>query len=442
MYRKNVLFRVVLILAVGLMGLFHAAPRAAQAAKLLVPQSAALYTQNFDTLTTFGTAEWMDDTTLGGWYANYYNGVAPLTYTVYDAESVFIASSLLSLGLPDPDPANPNPASADRALGTFDLENNPTAIGLHLINDTGAPISSLRVQYTGEQWASLGTTPQRIEFSYQVGWAMDNPFLIGGWTDVPGLRFEAPVVNGSGVVDGSLAENRQTLTAVIPVSMGIDDEIMLRWTRVGGEQTKQILGVDDVTVENVLPAVTSVSVPANATYKTGDPLDFTVMWNEAVAFHTTNGTPSFDLTIGSTVRKAVYLSGSGTSSTVFRYTVQSGELDSDGVSAGSVIALNGGAITASSVLAPAILTLNSVGATTGVLVEAVPPQVTSVGFPSSATYTAGQGLAFTVNWDEPVTVTGAPSIPLTVGSTTRQAVYESGSGSTAIGFPVYRPERR
>ena len=83
MYRKNVLFRVVLILAVGLMGLFHAAPRAAQAAKLLVPQSAALYTQNFDTLTTFGTAEWMDDTTLGGWYANYYEwGRPPDVYRV------------------------------------------------------------------------------------------------------------------------------------------------------------------------------------------------------------------------------------------------------------------------------------------------------------------------------------------------------------------------
>ena len=37
------------------------------------------------------------------------------------------------------------------------------------------------------------------------------------------------------------------------------------------------------------------------------------------------------LTIGSTSRQADYVSGSGTSALVFRYTVQSGDLDTDGI---------------------------------------------------------------------------------------------------------------
>ena len=224
--------------------------------------------------------------------------------------------------------------------------------------------------------------------------------------------------------------------------MGIDDEIMLRWTRVGGEQTKQILGVDDVTVENVLPAVTSVSVPANATYKTGDPLDFTVMWNEAVAFHTANGTPSFDLTIGSTVRKAVYLIRQRNQQygfSIHRAVRRIGQRRRECRQRDRPQRRGHHRLVGACARDPYTERgrrdhRRSVGATTGVLVEAVPPQVTSVGVPSSATYTAVQGLAFTVNWDEPVTVTGAPSIPLTVGSTTRQAVYQSGSGSAALVF--------
>jgi hypothetical protein len=48
------------------------------------------------------------------------------------------------------------------------------------------------------------------------------------------------------------------------------------------------------------------------------------------------GTPRLVLTIGSTTQYATYQSGTGTSTLVFRYTVQAGDLDSDGIAVASV----------------------------------------------------------------------------------------------------------
>ncbi len=63
--------------------------------------------------------------------------------------------------------------------------------------------------------------------------------------------------------------------------------------------------------------------------------------------------------------------------------------------------------------------------------------VASVNVPANGTYAPGQNLNFTVNFSEAVTVDtsgGAPRIALTVGTTTRYATYQSGSGSSSLSF--------
>ncbi|WP_026955534.1 MBG domain-containing protein [Algoriphagus vanfongensis] len=123
-----------------------------------------------------------------------------------------------------------------------------------------------------------------------------------------------------------------------------------------------------------IPSVTSVSVPANGIYSASMNLDFVVNYSEAV---TVSGTPSFELTVGSTVYEAEYVSGSGTSALLFRYTVQLGDLDPNGISVGSIISLNGGSIQNSFGI-DAELNLNSVESTTAVLVDAVAPLVFAI----------------------------------------------------------------
>jgi hypothetical protein len=90
-----------------------------------------------------------------------------------------------------------------------------------------------------------------------------------------------------------------------------------------------------VLVDGVAPTITSVTGPAAGTYIVGQHLDFTVQFDEAVVVNTAGGTPRLVLTIGSTTRYATYLSGTGTSTLTFRYTVQSGDLDSDGIAVAS-----------------------------------------------------------------------------------------------------------
>ena len=69
-----------------------------------------------------------------------------------------------------------------------------------------------------------------------------------------------------------------------------------------------------------------------------------------------------------------------------------------------------------------------------VRIDSTPPTVTSVTVPADKTYKLGETLSFTVNTSENVTVTGTPQLALTLGSTTVQANYSSGSGSNALVF--------
>ena len=179
------------------------------------------------------------------------------------------------------------------------------------------------------------------------------------------------------------------------------------------------------------PTVSSVSVPANSTYKTGDNLDFTANFSAAV---TVSGTPRIPLTIGATTGYASYVSGSGTSALVFRYTVPSGDADADGIAVGASIDANGGTI-ADSTPTNATLTLNSVGSTTAVLVDAVAPTISSVTSSSTnGTYKIGDTISVQVNFSEVVIVTGGPQLTLETGATDRTASYAGGGGTTALTF--------
>jgi uncharacterized repeat protein (TIGR02059 family) len=76
-----------------------------------------------------------------------------------------------------------------------------------------------------------------------------------------------------------------------------------------------------VTDDNTAPTV-SLITGTNNTYNTGDTVDLVVKLSEAVSVQ---GTPKLLLETGSTDRSAEYVSGSGGTDLLFRYTVQSGD---------------------------------------------------------------------------------------------------------------------
>ncbi|HEY0587647.1 MAG TPA: Ig-like domain-containing protein [Pseudoduganella sp.] len=188
-----------------------------------------------------------------------------------------------------------------------------------------------------------------------------------------------------------------------------------------------------VTVDTTAPVVNSVSVPANGTYYTGNTLDFTVNFSEAVYVDSSGGTPRIALVIGSSTRYADYVSGSGTSALVFRHIVVNGDSDSDGITVGG-LASNGGTLSdlAGNI---GVNTLNSVGSTAAVLVDGSQPGVTNI---SSSTadgaYRAGSTITITVDFSGAVNVDttgGTPTMALNSGGT---AIYSGGSGSSTLAF--------
>jgi large repetitive protein len=161
-----------------------------------------------------------------------------------------------------------------------------------------------------------------------------------------------------------------------------------------------------VDVDGVAPTVSSVSVPADGSYRAAQNLDFTVNFSEAV---TVGGTPHIAVTLdnGGTVY-ADYLSGSGTSALVFRYTIASGVDDPTGVTIGA-LGTNGGTLR-DAAGNDATLTLNSVGSTAAVLVDTTAPTVTfsSLAFSSDSGASSTDFITNATAQTITATLSGAP----------------------------------
>lgn len=186
-----------------------------------------------------------------------------------------------------------------------------------------------------------------------------------------------------------------------------------------------------VILHNNIPSVTGfTSLPSSSTYKTGDVLDFSVKFNNAV---TVTGKPFIPITInkGGTER-AYYQTGGGTDTLVFSYTVASGEEDPDGITLGYMINLNGGTIKNGSIDAILSFTPPYI---TGIKVDGVQPMVTEI---SAATangaYKAGDPITIYVVFSEGVICTGVPQLTLRTGAVDRISNYLDGSNSNMLAF--------
>lgn len=97
-----------------------------------------------------------------------------------------------------------------------------------------------------------------------------------------------------------------------------------------------------VRIDTRPPRVAAVAVPAAGTYASGASLSFTVRFSEPV---TVRGTPWLALLVGRRARRADYVSGSGTDTLVFRYTILPADVAPAGITLGRRLWLPaGGAI--------------------------------------------------------------------------------------------------
>ena len=208
----------------------------------------------------------------------------------------------------------------------------------------------------------------------------------------------------------------------------------------------------DILVGATQPQVTSITKNADTTYPTwgttttldnywiiDQELLITLGFNTAMYVNQTSGTPTLTLNFSSGTKYATYYSGGdGQTSLVFRYVIESGDLDTDGtINIGNIV-LNGGTIT-DSVNTNSLLTMpSSANTLTTTYVDGVRPTISSVTAPSNGTYSTVTGnnqlnMSFTVTWSEAVNYSSsAVNLNVTIGTTARSLAYLSGSNTTSL----------
>lgn len=190
------------------------------------------------------------------------------------------------------------------------------------------------------------------------------------------------------------------------------------------------------TSENILkdstaPSITNVNISDN-TYGLGDSITIQVDFDDNV---TIIGSPRIELSFESQSQSNIYanlVSGDGTSSLIFNYSIATGDSDSNGIGLISSIDLN--AATMKDDNSNDVNLTLSTTTFTNVYVDTQSPYITSFVEPANGTYTENGELLFQVNFSEAVTITGTPRIILNIGGVTRYADYDSGSGTTGLEF--------
>ena len=205
-----------------------------------------------------------------------------------------------------------------------------------------------------------------------------------------------------------------------------------------------------VTIDQTAPTISSVTAPANATYKPSDTPTFLVNFSESV---TVTGSPRLALTVGAAAEYAIYQSMVDSRTARFRYTVATDpiEFDTDGISINTTLDLNSGsiadlatnAITNRTFTAPTLTsvlvaqpaaapTIDSITATNGQLAIYFTPGAPRGSTTSNYQYSANNGA-----WTNRPTGTTASPITLTgltngTGYTIRlRAVTNAGNSDTS-----------
>ena len=173
-------------------------------------------------------------------------------------------------------------------------------------------------------------------------------FFDGTWDDDQNSRNEQGRSQGAanGVFTGSSPDGTASLwplgggesvTIARPSASGISPVGSDNLGEIrSASETRPFYGITRIfTVRRAQIATASIqSAPRDMTggYAVGETIRVRIGFNEAVDVTPASDPPSVWLRVGNEVRRASYASGSGTANLEFTYTVERGDLDSDGVS--------------------------------------------------------------------------------------------------------------
>jgi hypothetical protein len=260
--------------------------------------------------------------------------------------------------------------------------------------------------------------------NYKLVTGKINGFTLSGFNKKNDSSYAGYFVIASGGNDVAAADN-------IPVSISLRDS--------SGNTSalfQQPIVQSSDPIDANKPFIKTVSVPFDKIYKLGDTLDFVILFNENIIATTTLGSPSLSITIGTKTRTAIFTDRNIGNSLLFRYTVQAGDTDTDGIQLSSSVTLNSSEIKD---LAgnTAVTGLNNIPSTKNILVDGIVASISSVGVPANGLYTNGDTLNFIIHFTEKVFVNSAidsPVLKLTISGIVKNMNCLGGAGSSDLLF--------
>ncbi|MDY7575083.1 Ig-like domain-containing protein [Actimicrobium sp. CCI2.3] len=188
-----------------------------------------------------------------------------------------------------------------------------------------------------------------------------------------------------------------------------------------------------INASNVSTLVTSVSAStANRSYMAGDTIAVTVTFSTAVTVNTTGGIPTLLLETGSTDRNATYVSGSGTGTLTFSYTVQTGDTSADlDYHDTAALSLNGSTIrdggsNNATLTLPTVGGVNSIAGQKSLIIDTARPTATIV--VADNALAIGETSLVTITFSE--LVTGFTNADLAIANGTLTSVSSMDGGLT------------
>ena len=371
-----------------------------------------------------------------------------------DADGISVAATALGLNGGTINDARDATVAASLGLGTNAITNNldhlvdgsapvvtGVAIGSPVVGDTFERGDTIEVTVTFNKAVSVfGTTLVQLN----IGSALRNAFYASG-TGTRVLRFRYVVVQTDADADGlSIGEGALGGAGRFAgVGLGQSDAALaLGANAITNSGSHKVAG-GTFTAAAVSGVAIASSPASSSTYVLGEQIDVAVTFTRPVVVRTVTGTPQLILGVGTDQRWAYYVSGTGTDSLTFRYTVVAADSDADGISVGAAaVGRYGGTIndardgrTAASLGQGT----NTITNSSGHKVDGSqgPPGVTGVAIGSPAvgdTFERGERIEVTVTFNKAVDVTGTPQLALGIGSATRQASYASGTGTASLVF--------
>lgn len=296
--------------------------------------------------------------------------------------------------------------------GTYSLQN-PLTVAQMSFTVNWSEAVNLDTTGTGSNYISMDIGGVAVNAEYVSG-ALSSQFVhrplsIANRNDSDGITISSPV-QGTAIIRDQ-AGNIATLKSFNPpVTSGI-------------------------LVDTTIPTITNISaVNTNGWYRAGNNIDFNVTFSEQVTTNVSGGFPQIPVIIGSTTRYLVPTMNTTNTIHTFRYTIVSGDLDTDGISVSGTITHNGTTAYARDGGRNNVSTNFTAPSTPGILVDAIPPTIIAVTRPLNGTYESPSTLTFTIQYSENVIVSGTPRIEVPIGLITANFNYVSGSGTNTLTF--------